>query len=197
MSVCEGLERQIAPRSALARMSTGRHAAADGRQSQWPEGTKPVPVAGNAHRFVIASSSASGGRARSHPATLKYLEDKEGHAMLALFVLPLVLAYGPAAVWALGTGGGRRLWALCVGMLGAVILLALLLSAVYSVPSTRLVVAYMLTCFGPAILLSTGFLALANASTRSRAALMATSMAGVVIGLLAGLGLAIFTLRVW
>jgi hypothetical protein len=130
-------------------------------------------------------------------ATLDYAHDQEGHAMLTLFVLPLVLAYGPAAVWGLSTGGPRRLWSLCAGALAAVILLALLLSAVYSVPSTPRVVVYMLTCLGPAIVLATGFLALGNMCTTSRAGHLAASLAGVVIGLFAGLGLAIFALRVW
>jgi hypothetical protein len=124
-------------------------------------------------------------------------DDKEGHAMLTLFVLPLILAYAPGAVWALSTGGPRRLWAVCAGALAAVILLALLLSAVYSVPSTPRVVVYMLTCLGPAIVLATGFVALAHTSTRSPAGHMAASVAGVVIGLLAGLGLAIYALGVW
>jgi hypothetical protein len=117
--------------------------------------------------------------------------------MMALFVLPLVLAYAPAAVWVLGTGGPRRLWALCAGMLAAVIGLALVLSAVYSVSSTPMVVVYMLTGFGPAIVLATVSLAIANASTRSRAAQLTASLAGIVMGLLAGLALAIFALRVW
>jgi hypothetical protein len=117
--------------------------------------------------------------------------------MIAVFVLPLVLAYAPAAVWALSTGGHRRLWVLCAGALAAVILLALLLSAVYSVPSTPLVVVYMLTCVGPAILFATMLLAIANFWTTSRAGHLAASLAGVVIGLLAGLALAIFALRVW
>jgi hypothetical protein len=117
--------------------------------------------------------------------------------MIAVFVLPLVLAYAPATVWALSTGGPRRLWVLCAGALAAVILLALLLSAVYSVPSTPLVVVYMLTCVGPAILFATMLLAIANFWTTSRAGHLAASLAGVVIGLLAGLALAIFALRVW
>jgi hypothetical protein len=117
--------------------------------------------------------------------------------MLTLFVLPLVLAYAPAAIWALSTGGPRRLWGLCAGALAAVILLALLLSALYSVPSTPRVIVYMLTCLGPAIVLATGFLAVANTSTRSRAGHIAASLGGVVIGLLAGLGLAIYALGVW
>ena len=117
--------------------------------------------------------------------------------MLTLFVLPLILAYAPAAVWALSTGGPPRLWGVCAGALAAVILLALLLSAAYSVPSTPRVVVYMLTCLGPAILLPTAFLAVTHTSTRSRAAHIGASLAGVVIGLLAGLGLAIYALGVW
>ena len=117
--------------------------------------------------------------------------------MLTLFVVPLIVAYGLAAVWALSTGGPRRLWSLCAGGLATVILLALLLSALYSVPSTPRVVVYMLTCLGPAIVLATGFVALAHTSTRSPAGHMAASVAGVVIGLLAGLGLAIYALGVW
>jgi hypothetical protein len=137
-------------------------------------------------------------RLRNVPwTTLNYVEDKEGHAVIALFVLPLVLGYGPVAVWALSTGGPRRLWALCVGVLGAVIVVALLVSAVYSVPSTPRVVLYALAFLGPAILLATGFLAVANTFTRSRAGHLAASLAGVVIGLVAGLGLAIFALQVW
>ena len=117
--------------------------------------------------------------------------------MLTLFVLPLILAYAPAAVWALSTGGPPRLWGVCAGALAAVFLLALLVSAAYSVPSTPRVVVYMLTCLGPAILLATAFLAVAHMSTRSRAAHVAASLGGVVIGLLAGLGLAIYALGVW
>jgi hypothetical protein len=117
--------------------------------------------------------------------------------MLTLFVLPLILAYAPAAVWALSTGGPRRLWGVCVGALAAVFLLALLLSAAYSVPSTPRVVVYMLTCLGPAIVFATAFLTVANTSTRSHAGHIAASLAGVVIGLLTGLGLAVYALRVW
>ena len=55
--------------------------------------------------------------------------------MLTLFVLPLILAFAPAAVWALRAGGPRRLWLLGAFALLALILAALVLSAVYSVPS--------------------------------------------------------------
>jgi hypothetical protein len=117
--------------------------------------------------------------------------------MITLFVLPLVLAYGPAAVWALSTGGPRRLWRLCAGALAAVILLALLLSVVYSVPSAPRVVLYGVAFLGPAILLATGFLTVAASLTRSSGAHVAASLAGTVIGLLAGLGLSIFALGAW
>ena len=45
--------------------------------------------------------------------------------MLTLFVLPLILAFAPAAVWAFKAGGLRRLW-----LLGAFALLALILAGV-------------------------------------------------------------------
>ena len=50
--------------------------------------------------------------------------------MLTLFVLPLILAFAPAAVWALRAGGLRRLWLLGAFALLALILVALVLSAV-------------------------------------------------------------------
>jgi hypothetical protein len=51
--------------------------------------------------------------------------------MITLFIVPPILAFGPAAVWALRVGGLRRLWSLCALALLAVALVALLLSAVY------------------------------------------------------------------
>ena len=77
------------------------------------------------------------------------------------------------------------------------ILLALLLSAGYSVPSTPLAVVYMLT-------VSWSCDPVGNGSWRQRTAwrgrvvlILGASLAGTVIRLLAGLGLAIFALRVW
>jgi hypothetical protein len=40
--------------------------------------------------------------------------------MITLFVLPLVLAFGPVAVWVLRVGGLRWLWLLCALALLAV-----------------------------------------------------------------------------
>ena len=55
--------------------------------------------------------------------------------MITLFVLPLIFAFAPGAVWALRVGGQPGLWLLLALTLLAILLLALLLSAVYSVPS--------------------------------------------------------------
>jgi hypothetical protein len=82
--------------------------------------------------------------------------------MITLFVVPLILAFGPAAVWALRVGGLQRLWLLCVLTFVAVALLALVLSAVYSVPSVWRVVLYFLGFLGPPILFATGSLTLAS-----------------------------------
>jgi hypothetical protein len=67
--------------------------------------------------------------------------------MSTVFILPLVLAFSPAAVWALRVGGLRWLGLLCALTLLAVLLLALLLSTVYSVPSAwRLVLYFFGAC---------------------------------------------------
>ena len=52
--------------------------------------------------------------------------------MLTLFILPLTLAFVPAAVWALKAGGLRRLWLLGAFALLALILAALVLSPPYT-----------------------------------------------------------------
>ncbi len=75
--------------------------------------------------------------------------------MITVFILPLVLAFSPVAVWALRVGGLRRLWLLCTLTLLAAVLLALVLSAVYS-PSVWRVVLYFLAFVGTSILFATG-----------------------------------------
>ena len=82
--------------------------------------------------------------------------------MITLFVVPLILAFSPAAVWALRVGGLRLLWSLCAFALVAVVLLALFLSAVYSVPSVWLVILYSVGFVGPPIVFTTGSLTLAS-----------------------------------
>ena len=68
--------------------------------------------------------------------------------MLTLFVLPLILAFAPAAVWAFRAGGLQRLWLLGAFALLVLILMALVLSAVYSVPGVWRVVLYFLVFVG-------------------------------------------------
>ena len=83
--------------------------------------------------------------------------------MLALFVLPLILAFAPAAVWAFRAGGLRRLWLLGAFALLALILAALVLSAVYSVPSVWQVALYFLVFVGPSVLFTNAALTVASA----------------------------------
>ena len=96
--------------------------------------------------------------------------------MITLFVLPLVLGFGPVAVWALRISGLRLLWMLC----------ALVLSAVYSVPSVWRVVFYFLEFVGPSILFTTGLLTLASALARTLPLQLITAFAGSIIGLAVG-----------
>src|SRR3954452_20669387 len=101
--------------------------------------------------------------------------------MIALFVLPLILAFAPIAVWALRVGGLKRLWLLCAIALLALVVVALVLSAVYSVPSSRRVVYYSLASVGPSVLFATGLLAAANAFARSLQVQVIAAFAGSLI----------------
>ena len=117
--------------------------------------------------------------------------------MITLFVVPLVLAFGPAAVWALRVGGLRRLWLLCALALLAVILVALLLSAVYSAPSAWQVALYFLRFVGPSILFVTGSLTLASGFARTLPLQLVTAFAGSMIGLAVGFVIVVYVLGVW
>ena len=117
--------------------------------------------------------------------------------MMTLFVLLLVLAFNPVAVWALMVGGLRWLWLLCALALLALILLALLLSAVYSVPSVWRVITYFLGFVGPSILLATGSLTLASGFARTLALQLITAFVGSMVGLLVGFIAVVYVLGVW
>ena len=117
--------------------------------------------------------------------------------MITLFVLPLILAFAPVAVWALRVGGLRRLWLLCALALLALVLVALMLSAVYSVPSTWRVVYYSLTFVGPSILFATVSLTVANAFARSLSVQLLATFAGSLIGLAVGFVVVVYVLGVW
>jgi hypothetical protein len=117
--------------------------------------------------------------------------------MITLFIVPLILAFSPVAVWALRVGGLRRLWLLCAVALLAVLFLALVLSAVYSVPSVWRVILYLLAFVGPSILLATGSLTLANGIARTLPRQLVTTFAGSMIGLAVGFVLVVYVLGVW
>jgi hypothetical protein len=117
--------------------------------------------------------------------------------MITLFVLPLILAFAPIAVWALRVGGLRRLWLLCAIALLALVVAALMLSAMYSVPSSRRVVYYSLASVGPSVLFATGSLAAANAFARSLPVQLMAALAGSLIGLAVGFVIVIYALGIW
>ena len=117
--------------------------------------------------------------------------------MITVFVPLLILAFSLAAVWALRVGDLRRLWLLCVLTLLAVVLLALLLSAVYSVPSAWRVILYFLTFLGPSILFATSSLSLASGFARTLPAQLVTAFAGSMIGLAVGFVVVVYVLGVW
>jgi hypothetical protein len=117
--------------------------------------------------------------------------------MITLLILPLILTFSPAAVWALRVGGFRRLWLLCALALLAVLVVALLLSAVYSVPNTWRVILYFEVFVGPSILFATGSLTLASGFARTVLVQLITAFAGSIIGLVVGFIAVVYVLGVW
>ena len=117
--------------------------------------------------------------------------------MITLFILPLILAFSPVAVWAFRVGGLRRLWMLCALALLALILLALLLSAAYSVPNVWRVILYLLGLVGPPVLLATGSLTLASGFARTLPLQLITAFAGSIIGLAVGFIAVVYVFGVW
>jgi hypothetical protein len=75
-------------------------------------------------------------------------------------------------------GGLRWLWLLCALALLTLLLVALLLSAVYSVPSVWRVVLYSLGFVGPSILFATSLLTLASGFARTLLLQLITVFAG-------------------
>ena len=116
---------------------------------------------------------------------------------MTTLLLLLVLAVSLIAVGAFRVGGLRWLWLLCALALLAVILLSLVLSAVYSVPSAWLVILYLLAFVGPPILLATGSLTLVSGFARTLPLQLASAFAGSIIGLGVGFVLIVYALGVW
>ena len=116
---------------------------------------------------------------------------------MTTLLLLLVLAFSLVAVGAFRVGGLRWLWLLCALALLAVILLSLVLSAVYSVPSAWLVILYLLAFVGPPILLATGSLTLVSGFARTLPLQLASAFAGSIIGLAVGIVVVVYVLGVW
>ncbi len=93
-------------------------------------------------------------------------------------------------------GGLRGLWLFCALALLAILLLALLLSAVYSVPSVWRVIVYSLAFVGPSILFTTGSLTLAGGLAKTLLAQLIAAFAGSLIGLTVGFVVAVYALGV-
>ena len=99
-------------------------------------------------------------------------------------------------MWALRVGGLRRLWLLCALALLVLVVVALMLSAIFSVPSTWRVVYYFLASMGPSVLFATVSLAVANAFTRALPVQLIAAFAGSLIGLTVGFVVAVYVLGV-
>jgi hypothetical protein len=116
--------------------------------------------------------------------------------MLTLFVLPLILGFAPAAVWALRAGGLRRLWLLGAFAILALILVALVLSAVYSVPGVWRVVLYFLVFVGPSVLFTNAALTVASAFESALWTQLIAASVGSLGGLAVGFVAAVYGLGI-
>ena len=116
---------------------------------------------------------------------------------MTTLLLLLVLVISLVAVLALRVGGLRLLWLLCSLTLLAVVLLALIHSAVYSVPSAWRVVLYFLGFVGPPMAFTTGSLTLASRFARTLLLQLITAFAGSLIGLAVGIVVVVYVLGVW
>ena len=114
---------------------------------------------------------------------------------MLIFIIPLILAFDPVAVWVLKKGGLRWLWLLCGCVLLLICLLALVLSYAYSVPSIWQLIFYLLSLFGPSIIMATGFLSFARAF--KTAAQLLSALVGSLIGLVVGFLLSMYEVYVW
>jgi hypothetical protein len=117
--------------------------------------------------------------------------------MIAVLILPLILAFAPAGVWALRGGGLRRLWLRCTLTLLSIVVLAVGLSVRYSVPSTARVAVYLLVFCGPSILLATSVLSLSRTFTRAPLGQLAAAAVGSIGGLALGFIIVVYGLRIW
>ena len=117
--------------------------------------------------------------------------------MIAVLILPLILAFTPAAVWALRGGGLRRLWLLCTSALFSILLVAIGLSVKHSVPSTARVAVYLLAFCAPPILMATSFLSLSSTFTKAPLGQLVVAAAGTIGGLVFGFIVVVYGLRVW
>jgi hypothetical protein len=78
-----------------------------------------------------------------------------------------------------------------------VVLIAVFLSAVYSVPNVWLVVLYFLGFVGPSILFAAAFLALASGFARALPLQLVTAFTWSMIGLVVGIVVVVYVLGVW
>jgi len=79
----------------------------------------------------------------------------------------------------------------------ALLLVALVLSAVYSVPSTWRVVYYALAFVGPSILLAACSLTVASTFARALSVQLIAAFAGSLIGLSVGFVIAVYVPGAW
>jgi hypothetical protein len=116
--------------------------------------------------------------------------------MMFLFVVVLVAGYAVAASWA-APHGPSRLWLTAVATLLLIGAGGVLLGRHYAVPSVSRLLLYAVALTGPIVLVPTAMLSFTT-RTRSRlATALPTAVLGACFGVVCGLVIVVFGLRVW
>jgi hypothetical protein len=117
--------------------------------------------------------------------------------MIFLIVIVVIFAYSPTAVWISERGGVRRLWVVFSIAFSLIILLALAVSAIYSVPSTARLVLFVIAFGGSTLLCSTVVVHITHAFQLGQSTRALAAMGSAMVGALVGMVLVVYGLRSW
>ena len=105
-----------------------------------------------------------------------------------------IVVYSPTAVWALNSGGVRRLWLAFVLVLMLILSFSLYLAAIFTVPNaTRVLVGFG----GSTLFFTTAFLHLSHSFDWKQLGQAPAAFGGGSVGMLMGMFLVVYGLRSW
>jgi hypothetical protein len=117
--------------------------------------------------------------------------------MLFLIIMAAIFVYSPTAVWALNSGGVRRLWLAFVLALMLILSFSLYLSAVFTVPNATRVLLFLGGFGGSTLFFTTAFLHLSHSFDWKQSGQALAAFGGGIVGMLMGMFLVVYGLRSW